>query len=171
MKVFDVAAIQDILKSLVRGRVGALNLSVNVRIQHFDADGNLIDEELQHNIITDAGCAHVADQLASSHDESEMNHMAVGTDDTAEAADDTALGSESDRQALSSRTQGSGGDDHKVTYSASFTGLTDTLTEAGIFNDASVGTMLARVTYGAKTMEADETIQFDWTLTAADDGS
>ena len=157
--------------SRMRRTEDGLKLSVNVHIQHFDAGGNLIDEERVHNLVPDAGCAHIADQLASSHDEDEMSHMAVGTDNTAPAADQTALGAEDDRQALSSRTQGSGADDHQVVYVASFTGLTSTLTEAGIFNDASAGTMLARTTFGAKTMEADETIQLLWTLTIADDGS
>jgi hypothetical protein len=151
--------------------IAGLNARVNVRVRHLAPDGTLLSEEFVHNLVTDVGCAHIADQLASTHDEAEMGWMAIGTGTTSPAAGDTALETELSRVALTSRTQGSGADDHKVTYVASFTGVTGAVTEAGILNAASAGTLLARVTFGAKNMVPAETLAFDWELTIADDGA
>lgn len=145
---------------------------VNVHAVLRGADGEIKGERFAHNLITDAGCAHIADQLASSHDEGEMSHMAVGTDDTAPAAGNTTLGTELDRNALDSRTQGAAADDHKVVYVASWAAGdgTGAITEAGIFNDASAGTMLARVTFDVINKGASDTLEITWTVTIADDG-
>ena len=146
---------------------------VNVHAVLRGPDGKIREERHAHNLVTDAGCAHIADQLASSHDEGEMSHMAVGTDDTAPAAGNTTLGTELDRNALDSRTQGAGADDHKVVYVASWAAGdgTGALTEAGLFNDASAGTMLARVTVSVINKGAADTLEITWTLTIADDGA
>jgi hypothetical protein len=153
-------------------RVG-IDALVNVQVVVRGADGCVKDTRFAHNLVTDSGCAHIADQLASSQDEAAMSHMAVGTDDTAPAAGNTTLGTELDRQALDSFVQGAGADDHKVVYTASWAAGegTGALVEAGIFNDASAGTLLARVVFSVISKGASDTLEITWTLTIADDGS
>lgn len=146
---------------------------VNVHAVLRGADGEIKEERHAHNLVTDAGCAHIADQLASSHGESEMSHMAVGTDNTAAAAGNTTLGTELDRNALDSRTQGAAADDHKVVYVASWAAGdgTGAIVEAGLFNAATAGTLLARVVFSVINKGASDTLEITWTLTIADDGA
>ena len=136
-------------------------------------DGTIKAERRAHNLVTDVGCAHIADQLASSQDEAAMSHMAIGTGSAAPAAEDTTLATELDRNALDSFAQGAGGDDHKVAYVASWAAGdgTGALVEAGILNAASAGTLLARVVFSVINKGAADTLEITWTLTIADDGS
>jgi len=154
----------------MRAGIGAL---VNVRAVLRGLDGTIKAERRAHNLVTDVGCAHIADQLASSQDEAAMSHMAIGTGSAAAAAGDTTLATELDRNALDSFTQGAGGDDHKVVYVASWAAGdgTGALVEAGIFNAASAGTLLARVVFSVINKGAADTLEITWTLTIADDGS
>jgi len=144
-----------------------MGLKGKCHIQLFDKDGNLKDEEIVMNVVTQAGDAHVADQLASSHDENEMSHMAIGTGTTAASSSDTALENELDRNALTSRTQGSGADDNDVIYVGDWAAGdgTGAITEAGIFNASSGGTMLCRSVFSAKNKGADDTLKITWTFT------
>ena len=154
----------------MRAGIGAL---VNVRAVLRGPDGTVKAERRAHNLVTDVGCAHIADQLASSQDEAAMSHMAIGTGSAAPAAEDTTLATELDRNALDSFAQGAGGDDHKVAYVASWAAGdgTGALVEAGILNAASAGTLLARVVFSVINKGAADTLEITWTLTIADDGS
>lgn len=149
-----------------------INPFVNVRVVLRDALGKIKAERNIHNLVVDVGCAHIADQLASTHDEGEMSHMAVGTGTAAVGAGDIALAIELDRNALTSRAQGAGVDDHKVIYVGDWPAGdgSGALTEAGIFNAASAGTLLARVVFAVINKGAEDTLQIEWTLTIADDG-
>jgi hypothetical protein len=137
---------------------------VNVRLRGYDANGDLIFEDRGHNLVVTVGEDHVADQMADQG-ESAMSHMAVGTDNTAPAAGQTALGTETARVALDSKTQGAGGDANKVTYIATFgPGVgTGSLREAGIFNASSGGVMLARYTY-VYDKGALDTLVINWEI-------
>lgn len=136
-------------------------------IRLFDQDGNLKDERQVDNLMTNAGEAHIADQLASSQDESAMSHMAIGTGTTAPTSANTALEFQLDRNALTSRTQGAGGDDNDVIYVGDWAAGdgTGAITEAGIFNSSASGTMLARSTFAAINKGASDTLQITWTVT------
>jgi len=115
------------------------------------------------NVFTDAGDAHVADQMESSPDESAMSDMAIGTSTTTLTAGDTVLGSELDRNTLTSFTQGSGGDDNKVVYVGDWAAGdgTGAISEAGIFNShtADSGTMLCAQTFSVINKGSDDTLQ------------
>ena len=78
--------------------------------------------------------------------ESVMSHMALGSGTTAAAAGDTDLGSIlGSREALDSTTVST----NTITYVASFEAGdgTGAVTEAGIFNASTGGTMLCRVVF------------------------
>lgn len=167
--MIDFAQIKQTLAQMGVGAVMAMpKLSVNVHIVQRDAQGKIIDEEWVHNLIPTVGLAHVAELLEDATAVTEMGWMAVGSGTTAPAAGDTALETELGRVSLTSRTRAA----NVTTYAATFgPGVgTGALTEAGILNASSSGTLLARVTYSVKNKDAAETISFDWTVTVADDG-
>lgn len=136
-------------------------------VQLFSADGKLKEERKIDNLMTNAGEAHIADQLASSQDETAMSHMAIGTGTTDPTSAQTALVNELDRNALTSRTQGAGGDDNDVIYVGDWAAGdgTGVVTEAGIFNSSAAGTMLARSTFSVINKGASDTLKITWTVT------
>lgn len=145
-----------------------IRLSGRIVCRVFDENGKFLREWSHHNLLVTAGLQHIAALLEDATAPTEMSHMAIGSGTTAADAGDTTLETELGRVALTSRTRTGA----QVEYVASFgAGVgTGTVTEAGIFNDASTGTLLCRSVFGAKTKAAGETFEFHWTITAADDG-
>lgn len=136
---------------------------VNVRVDLFGSDGKLKDYREVHNLVTTAGKAHIADQLSASPGATGMTHMAVGTGTNAAAVGDTALQTELDRNTLTSRTDSGA----VVTYVGDWAAGdgTGAITEAGILNAGSSGTLLARSVFSAINKGAGDTLQITWTLT------
>ena len=139
----------------------------NLKAELRDAFGILKQVRELDNVFTDAGDAHVADQMASSQDESAMSHMGIGTSAVTLTAGDTTLGGETDRNALTSFVQGTGANDNKVIYIGDWAAGDGTaaLTEAGIFNSSTVGTMLCAQTFSVINKGAADTLQITWTVT------
>jgi len=135
---------------------GRLNIVVK------DADGNVKDSREVDNLVVNTGLAYIASRMKDTTDTA-MTHMAVGTGTTAAAAGDTALGSESHREALDSTTVTS----NAIAYVSSFEPGegTGALTEAGIFNAASAGTMLCRTVFDVVNKSANDTMSITWTIT------
>ena len=127
-------------------------------------DGNIKDEKKVENLIVDTGLDFIASRMNGTS-ESVMSHMAVGTGSTAAAAGDTALGTELDRNALTSTTV----TDNAIAYVCSWSAGdgTGSLTEAGIFNASSAGTMLCRTVFGTVTKAADDSMTITWTITVS----
>lgn len=92
-----------------------------------------------------------------------MSHMAIGSNNTAPAVDQTTLLNQLARVALSS-TNSTG---NTITYTALFNaGVgTGSLVEAGIFNGPTAGTMLARTTFGVLTKAAGDIVTITWAIT------
>lgn len=118
------------------------------------------------NLVVTSGKNHIADQLAARQ-EAQMSHMAIGTGTTTPVTANTALEVELDRNALDSRTKGSGADANKVTYICTWAAGdgTGAITEAGVFNSASAGQMLCRSVFPVKNKEAGESMVMTWILT------
>lgn len=129
-----------------------------------DKDGKVKDQRTVKNLVVDTGLAYIADRMADAA-ESAMSHMAVGTGSTAAAAGDTTLGTESGRVALTSTTQ----TNEDVVYVATFSAGTGTgaLTEAGILNAASAGTLLCRTVFSTVNKGASDSLQVTWTVSMA----
>jgi len=145
---------------------GIIKVSGRVHILMKGPDGKIKYNEWYNNLVVTSGKNHIADQMADQG-EAAMSHMAVGTGTTAPVAGDTALQTELDRNALTSITQGSGADAHKVTYVADWAAGdgTGAITEAGIFNSAAAGTMLCRTVFPVKNKGAADTLTMTWVLT------
>jgi len=127
-------------------------------------DGSIKDEKKVENLIVDTGLDYIASRMSGTS-ENVMSHMAVGTGSTAAAGADTALGTELDRNALTSTTV----TDNSIAYVCSWAAGdgTGSLTEAGIFNAASAGTMLCRTVFGTVTKGADDSMTITWTITVS----
>jgi len=138
------------------------NLVGKVRLVLKDADGNVKETRVSNTVVT-TGKNHIADQLAGTPAQAAMSHMAVGTGTTAVVVGNTTLETELDRNAFTSSTATA----NVVTYVADWAAgdATGALTEAGIFNAASGGTMLARTTFTVINKGASDTVTVTWTLT------
>lgn len=125
-------------------------------------EGQIKQEFETNNLVVDTGLAYIADRMADAA-ESAMSHMALGSSSTTEAATDTGLGTELDRVSLTSTTQ----TDNQVVYVASFGAGTGTgaVTEAGLFNAASNGTMLCRTVFSVVNKAAEDSMTVTWTIT------
>ena len=134
-----------------------------------DEDGNIKDENIIYNTITNLLDAHVADQMSDSGDAA-IGYIALGSG-TGQGAASTDLANyvAATLIALSGTVQGTAGDDNDVVYSGYWgAGVgTDTITEAGIF----LGSATSRsdlMTYNdglSVTKGASDTLKIDWTVT------
>lgn len=161
-----------VVVSMGRGRIveSFIPITGEVFLELVDENGELKFEERVNNLVVDAGENHIADQLSSSPGGAAMGWMAIGTGSTAAAFGDTALGTEVDRNALTSRTDSA----NVVTYVGTWAagdGTNAALREAGIFNAASTGTMLARAVYSNIDKQAGDTLTITWTVTIGTAGA
>ena len=96
-----------------------------------------------------------------------MSHMELGTGTTAAAVGNTTLEAviAGSRTALTSGTSST----NVATYVASFPAGTGTgaVTEAGIFNASSGGTMLCRTVFSVVNKGADDAMSITWTITVS----
>lgn len=143
-----------------------MRLSGYVKIVLIDADGNVKEKREINNLVVTAGKNFIASRMKDAT-ATAMSHMAVGTNGSATLVDDTALHNEiaSSRVALSSTTVST----NTVTYTCIFgAGVgTGAITEAGIFNAASAGTMLCRTVFSVINKGVSDTLTFTWTVTVS----
>lgn len=124
--------------------------------------GTVIETREVKNLVVDAGLDYIASRMKDTT-ATAMSHMAIGTGSTAAAAANTTLGSEADRNALTSTTV----TDNAVAYVASFAAGegTGAITEAGIFNASSGGTLLCRTVFSVVNKGASDSMTITWTVT------
>lgn len=140
----------------------------SLKIELFDEHGNLKDVREIENLVVNSGIAFIAQRLISTP--TAMSHMAIGTGTTAAAAAQTALVTEVGRVALTSSTNiTTTVTNDTVQYVASFPAGTGTgaITEAGIFNAASAGTMLNRTVFSVVNKGAGDAMSITWNVKAA----
>lgn len=139
-----------------------LKLRGEVALVLRDKNGNVKEERTIKNLIVDTGLNFICDRMKD--DETAMTHMALGSGSTAAAAGDTSLGSQlGSREALDS----SAVTNNQIVYVSSFEAgdATGAVTEAGIFNASSGGTMLCRTVFSVVNKAADDTLTVNWTIT------
>ena len=139
-----------------------------VHIQVFGPNGELKEERKVKNLVVDDGLEHIANRLGASSPATRMSHMEVGTGTTSPAAGNTALETaiSSSRVALTTQTVST----NTVEYVGDFPAGTGTgaVTEAGVFNASSSGTLLCRTTFSVVNKGASDTLKITWTLTVSD---
>lgn len=116
------------------------------------------------NLVVDTGKTLVASRIGSNAD-SFVSYMGVGTGSTTAAAGDTTLVTEIGRSATVSLTSISNPLD--VVFVATFSaGVgSGSITEAGLFNAASGGTLVARTAFAVVNKGPDDIITITWTVT------
>ena len=132
---------------------GKLKIAIN---------GNTV-QEIPNQVVTD-GKEYVASRMKDAT-ATAMSHMAIGTGSTAAAAGDAALGTEAGRVALTSTTVSS----NEVAYVATFGAGTGTgaITEAGILNASSNGTLLCRTVFSVVNKGSADSMTITWTVTVS----
>ena len=136
---------------------GALAIAIN---------GEVVKEV--PNTVVAAGKEFVASRMLGTTS-GVMTDMAVGTGSTAVASStDTGLGSEANRQTLSSSTIDSNYA-NKVIFIATFGAGdgTGAITEAGIFNASSGGDMLCRTVFDVVNKGSADSMTITWTITVS----
>ena len=135
----------------------------SLRIERFDESGQCVESRDVKNLVVQAGKVFIASRMVSA-DAPLMSHMSIGTGTTTPASTDNSLTTEVARVAMSSVPTSA---DNVVTYIALFpAGVgTGALTEAGIFNDASAGSMLSHTTFAVVNKGANDSISITWSIT------
>ena len=142
----------------------AIKMTGNLKLVLTDENGNIKQEEEVKNLVVTVGKGFIASRMKDAT-ATAMTHMEVGTSSTAAAVGDTALVAAvaSSRVTLTSTTVTT----NSVAYVASFPAGTGTgaLTEAGIFNASSAGTLLCRTVFSVINKGAADTLGITWTVT------
>jgi len=129
-------------------------------------DGTVKHEQEVKNLVVTAGLGFIASRMAGTS-AAVMSHMAIGTGSTAAAAGNTTLGTESARVALTSTTPTGAAVAYVATFPAGTPASLTAITEAGIFNASSAGTMLCRTVFSVVNKDAGDTMSITWTVTMA----
>lgn len=143
-----------------------LKATGQVEIKRFNAAGELVEERNVPNLVVTTGKNYIAAKMvATTNNPVSMTHMAIGTGTGTPGASDTTLGTQTGRVSLSGSTV----TDNSITYTATFPAGTGdgAITEAGIFNASSAGTMLCRTTFPVVNKGAGDTIAITWVVTVS----
>lgn len=134
-----------------------------LQIKLYGPDGKLKQEQNVKNLVVTTGKGFIAGRMVGTP--TVMSHMAIGSGTVDPVVGDTALGTELGRVSLTS----SAASGAVVTYVASFGAGTGTgaVTEAGIFNASSAGTLLCRTEFAVVNKGADDSLSITWTVTVS----
>jgi hypothetical protein len=147
----------------LQDKEGLIRVTGFVTVQRFDKNGKLVQTVKGKNLVTTVGKAEIAKAI-NGDSVTLPSHMAIGTSSTAAAVGDTALvGTELARVAFTSHIRTNNAIAFVGTFGAGVG--TGTVEEAGIFNDATTGVMLARFLTGTIVKGASDSIIITWTLT------
>jgi len=124
-------------------------------------NGKVVQTEKVNNIIVTTGKALVA--LLVSGTGTAFSDMAIGTGTTTEVVGNTTLSSEIGRVVLTSKATTANVIDYIGDFPAG-TG-TGTITEAGILNASTAGTMLNRATFSSVNKTASDALKITWSVT------
>jgi hypothetical protein len=137
-----------------------------VTIVQTNAEGKIVKEFQVPNLVVTSGKNHIAAKIAATtNSPASMTHMAIGTGTSPPGASDTTLGTQTGRVSLS----GSVVSTNTITYTATFPAGTGdgAITEAGVFNASSGGTMLCRTTFPVVNKASGDTIAVTWVVTVS----
>ena len=129
-------------------------------------DGVVKEDHLLKNLVVDTGLNFIVSRMENAV-ASVMSHMSVGTGTTAAAAGDTTLETEiaGARVALTSTTVAA----NQITYVASFNAGVGTgaITEAGVLNAVSGGTLLCRTVFPVVNKQVGDSMTITWAVTVS----
>ncbi len=148
-----------------------IKLKGSLDIVLLNPDGSVKQAQHVPNLVVDPGLAFIISRMKDVT-AGVMSHMGVGTSSTAAADAQTALVAAhvDGRKALDSTTivtttVANDTIQYVATFQAGFS--TGAITEAGIFNAATVGTMLCRTVFAVVNKAALDSMVITWKVTAA----
>lgn len=151
-----------------------LKLKGQYILEHF-RDGKLIDKKVIDNLITNAGKAEVAGLIGSDTTSglTAFDYIAIGTGTTSAAATDTALEAEITTGG-GARSAGTGtrtttnvtNDTFQLVVTFNFTS-SFAITESGVLNASSGGTLLSRTTFSTINVANNDSLQVTWKITVS----
>ena len=136
----------------------------NVELTLRNKDGNIIDHRSVKNIIVNGGFDFICDVMGKAAQPADMSYTAVGTGTTAADVADTTLETHLVRVS-NVYAHSTGAKTYTSTAEYAATVGTGALTESGLFNDATTGTMLNRVVFSVINKAADDVLNIVWTIT------
>lgn len=139
----------------------------DLTIQVIGPDGQIKETHETKNLVVTVGTNYIASRMVGTTS-AVMSHMAIGTNSTAAAAANTTLGTEVARVSLTSSTNAA--NSNQVIYVATFgagipNAANTAVVEAGLFNAATGGTMLARTVFPVVNKASADSITITWTVT------
>jgi subtilisin family serine protease len=134
---------------------------IHMRAVLRDCFGNIKQTASVYNTVTTAGKNGAMDQMLASPTLGKPTHMGIGTG----TPSGTALGTELDRNALTSKTRSNA----VVTMVGDWAAGdgTGSITEAGIFDASSSGNMWLSASFSVITKGASDILNITWTFTGA----
>lgn len=143
-------------------------LNIELRDQH----GNLKDSRDIPNLVVNTGRAFIAQSMlkTTTNSPTAMTHIGVGTGVTAAALTDTGLGTEiGTRSSVTTTNVTTTVTNDTAQYTATFAAgnATGAITEAGVFNASTAGTMLCRTTFAVINKGANDTLTITWKVTVS----
>jgi len=151
-----------------------MSVSENIKLKGelelivFDKDGKVKDKRVLKNIIVNAGKAAVAG-LINGVVTTPFKYIAIGTGTTTPAATDTALASETHRalaDTVDRVTTNVTNDTARLIKTFSGYSGSEAITESGVFDSATGGTMLCRQTFAALNINwaGGDSLQITWKI-------
>ena len=144
----------------------AVTLTGHWFVKLYGPDGKIKQEQSGKNVITENGLEFIAsffNSAATAAATFTMRYIAIGTDATAEAASNTALGTETARvSGIVSYTSGA-----IFSVTATFPSATGTgaIVEYGLLSTSTGGTMLSRDTEAVINKGANDTLEVTTEIT------
>jgi hypothetical protein len=141
----------------------SIELTGELKLTLTNEGGDVTQEMIVPNTVVTAGKGFIASRMNTTT--TTMSHVELGTGTTGANVANTTLETiiSSSRTALTSTTVTANAVAYVVTFPAG-TG-TGAVTEAGIFNASSSGTMLCRTTFSVINKAAADTLGITWTIT------
>jgi len=139
-----------------------LKITGELEVTLLDEFGNIKHQDTYKNLVVTVGKNFIASRMKDAT-ATAMTHMGIGSGTTAADVGQTALVTQiSNRIALASTTV----TNHQVAYAATFgAGVSSgAITEAGIFNASTAGTMLSRTVFNVVNKGASDTLNINWTI-------
>jgi hypothetical protein len=132
------------------------------RFRVFDPERRLLREWTVPNMVVNTGLAWIAGALSGDvADPSLAKYIGIGTGTTAAAADDTALETEVESRATGTQsriTTDTTDDTYKCVGEITMTS-SRSITEVGIFTDATAGTLFSRSVFAAEVVGSGNSLE------------
>lgn len=147
-------------------KVENFKLSGRIKFELKDANGKVKEIREIKNVVVTVGKEYLAAWLtAASQAGFFMQYIALGTGTNAASAADVALQTELPTRVAGTLSNSTNVWQNQATFGPGVN--TGAITEAGIFSDASLGTMLARQVFAVVNKAAGDTLTVTWQITLA----